>query len=191
MFGVDLSRRMVSEARSRSAGRPAPTFLQADAQRLPFPDATFDAVWVKRTFMHLGCPETVMAEIARVARPGGRVVAVEPDTEVALLDTGMVAVTRRLMAFRAAGYANPWAGRQLRRLMLEAGLTDVEVTVDAAEITDLAGARVIPVARVAAERGVLTEREASAWEEDLRARERRGLFACYRIGFVARGLAPG
>jgi ubiquinone/menaquinone biosynthesis C-methylase UbiE len=104
---------MVDEARSRSADRPDATFLLADAARLPFSSSAFDAAWVKRTLMHIARPAIVMHEMVRVVRPGGRIVAVEPDLECVLLDSGIVDATRKLLGFDAAGYANPWAGRQL------------------------------------------------------------------------------
>jgi ubiquinone/menaquinone biosynthesis C-methylase UbiE len=50
--------------------------------------------------MHLADPTRVIAEMARVVRPGGRVMVVEPDSEVVLLDSGLVDVTRRLLAYR-------------------------------------------------------------------------------------------
>jgi len=191
VVGIDLSPRMVSEARSRSTGHPGVTFLVADAGRLPFLDSAFDAAWVKRTFMHIASPVSVMGEMVRVVRPGGRVVAVEPDLEVVLLDSGMVEVTRKLLALHAAGYANPRAGRQLRRLMLEAGLIDVHVVAEPMEVPDLARTettlRLLSLARSAVGNGILTSSEAATWEEDLRARDDRGLFACYALMFVADG----
>lgn len=194
VVGLDVNMRMVRESRSRSAGRDGLAFLAAEADRLPFADSSFDAAWIKRTLMHLANPGGVIAEMARVVGPGGRVVAVEPDSEVVLLDSGLADVTRRLLAYRAAGYACPWAGRQLRRLLLEAGLADVRTTVDSTALTDLAEAearlRLISIASAAAKRGVLTATEASQWEEDLRERDTRGVFACYLITFVARGRRP-
>ena len=191
VVGIDLSPGMASVARSRSAGRPGSTFLAADGGRLPFLDGAFDAAWVKRTLMHVANPATVMGEIVRVVRPGGRVVAVEPDLEVLLLDSGMLEVTRTVLARHAARYANPWAGRQLGRLMLDAGLTDVRVAPEVVRIPDLAAAedtlRLLSLARSAAGAGVLTPQEAAAWEEDLRARADRGLFACHALLFVAAG----
>src|SRR5262249_58936781 len=90
-------------------------------------------------------PPAAVAELARVVRPGGRIVAVEPDLEVVLIDSGLPDVTRRLLAHRAAGYASPWVGRQLRRLLLDAGCDDVRVLADVAELTDLAAAeRTLP-----------------------------------------------
>lgn len=194
VVGVDLRRAMVNEARSRSPGHEDVEFLVADAGRLPFVDAAFDAAFMKRTLEHIAGPEGAMHEMARVVGPGGRIVAVEPDLEAVLLDSGLADVTRRLLALHAAGYANPWAGRQLRRLMLAAGLTDVHVAAQALEIADLASAdaalRLLALARSAVDRGVLTAAEAAGWEEDLRTRDGRGLFACHAVLFTASGRAP-
>jgi SAM-dependent methyltransferase len=194
VVGIDLRPRMAAEARSRSAGRAGATFLVADAARLPFVDSAFDAAWVKRALMHMESPADAMREMARVVRRGGRVVAVEPDLEVVLLDSSMVEVTRRLLELHAAGYANPWAGRQLRRLMGEAGLVDRRVVVEPLEITDLAAAeaalRLLSLARSAADRGILAPHEADAWEEELRYRDAQGQFGCHALMFVAGGRRP-
>ena len=132
--------------------------------------------------------------MARVVRPGGRIVAVEPDLEVVLLDSAMVDVTRTLLALHAAGYANPWAGRQLRRLMLEAGLVDVRVAVEPVEIAGLASLemalRLGSLARSAIGSGVLAPEDVAAWEEDLATRDAGGRFACHAFVFVAHGRVP-
>lgn len=194
VVGIDLRPEMVRQATARSPGRLDVTFLVADARRLPFRASAFDAAWVKRTLMHVADPASALEELVRVVRPGGRIVAVEPDLEALVLDSGMVEVTRKVLAVHAAGYENPRAGRQLRRLMLDAGLVDVHVAVEPAAIAGLAGAdaalRLLSVARSAAHAGDLTLDEAAAWEEDLRARDERGLFACYALLFVAHGRVP-
>ena len=129
-----------------------------------------------------------MVELARVVRPGGRIVAVEPDHEVVLIDSGLVDAARRVLARRATGYASPWVGRQLRGLLLGAGLTDVRVLADHTEITDLdAAERVLRLLELA--RSELTPDEVARWEEDLRARDAAGRFACYVPWFVACGRA--
>lgn len=46
---------------------------EADAEQLPFPDASFDFVWSWGVIHHSAHTERVAAEIARVLRPGGRV----------------------------------------------------------------------------------------------------------------------
>jgi len=64
IVGVDVSERMVDEAR-RNVGARA-RFQVADAQRLPFPDGSFDLVT-------LGNMIPFFDEIARVTEPAGRV----------------------------------------------------------------------------------------------------------------------
>jgi len=46
------------------------------------------------------------------------------------------------------------------------------------------------LAKSAVAKGILTPKEAAMWEEDLRARDDRGLFACYAFMFVGGGRAP-
>jgi ubiquinone/menaquinone biosynthesis C-methylase UbiE len=193
VVGIDLHPGMLSQARSRSAGCPQLAYLAAEADRLPFCDSTFDAAWVKRPFMHLCSPGAVMAEMARVVNAGGRIVVVEPGLEAVLLDS-TIDVTRRVLAFRTTSYANSWAGRQLRQLMLQAGLANVRAIADPTEITNLADpdalVRLVSLAGAAAEAGVLTEKEASRWEQDLRAGNGRGLFVGYVPGFIANVTTP-
>lgn len=58
---------------------PAPwNDVAADGGRMPFRDATFDAVVCLDLVHHLARPRDFFAEAARVLRPGGRIAAVEP-----------------------------------------------------------------------------------------------------------------
>jgi SAM-dependent methyltransferase len=68
--GVDAAEGMVAVAR---AGYADIEFLRGDAERLPFGDASFDAVVAGFVVNHLPCPERALAEFVRVVRPGGRV----------------------------------------------------------------------------------------------------------------------
>jgi SAM-dependent methyltransferase len=67
--GLDVAAAMVARARARCPGL---TFVEGDAQRLPFPDASFDAVTMNFGILHLSQPETALAEACRVLEPGGR-----------------------------------------------------------------------------------------------------------------------
>jgi ubiquinone/menaquinone biosynthesis C-methylase UbiE len=67
--GLDLSPTMVGIARAR---HPALTFQEGDAQALPFPDRSFDAVTMNFGILHLPTPERALTEAARVLQPGGR-----------------------------------------------------------------------------------------------------------------------
>jgi SAM-dependent methyltransferase len=68
-IGLDVAAAMVERARLRSSGL---TFLEGDAQRLPFADASFDAVTMNFGILHLSQPEAAIAEARRVLIPGGR-----------------------------------------------------------------------------------------------------------------------
>ncbi len=68
--GVDIAQPMVALARKL---HPTIEFREADAERLPFADESFDAVLGNFVILHLAQPEQATAEFARVLRPGGRV----------------------------------------------------------------------------------------------------------------------
>ena len=68
VVGLDLSVAELQESRRR--GRTGPV-VRADAATLPFADASFDAVMSSAGLMVVGRVEQVLAEIARVLRPGG------------------------------------------------------------------------------------------------------------------------
>jgi ubiquinone/menaquinone biosynthesis C-methylase UbiE len=69
VVGVDFAPAMVAEARRRY---PAVGFREGDAENLPFPEASFEAVTMNFGLLHLGRPERALTEAHRVLRPGGR-----------------------------------------------------------------------------------------------------------------------
>jgi demethylmenaquinone methyltransferase/2-methoxy-6-polyprenyl-1,4-benzoquinol methylase len=60
--------------------RPELPFVAGDATRLPFADAAFDAVTISFGLRNVVDVESAVAEMARVARPGGRLVVCEFST---------------------------------------------------------------------------------------------------------------
>lgn len=74
--GVDLSAASVQRAvaAGQAAGLSARVrFHTGDAERLPFQDATFDAVICECAFCTFPDKQAAAAELARVLRPGGRI----------------------------------------------------------------------------------------------------------------------
>ena len=73
-LGVDLSRRMLERAAAaaRADGLRNVRFEQADAQVHPFPEGAFDVVISSFGAMFFADPRAAFANIARAARPGGR-----------------------------------------------------------------------------------------------------------------------
>jgi ubiquinone/menaquinone biosynthesis C-methylase UbiE len=67
--GVDFSAPMVAEAKRR---HPAIDFREGDAEALPFPNGSFDAVVMNFGMLHLARPDQAISEACRALRAGGR-----------------------------------------------------------------------------------------------------------------------
>jgi phosphatidylethanolamine/phosphatidyl-N-methylethanolamine N-methyltransferase len=114
--GIDISEPMLERARERAgaSGRADVSLRIMDAHALQFDDRSFDAVIVPYVVSVVPDPPRVMAEVARVVRPGGRVVVVNHFRS----DLGLVRAIERM-----ATPASWWLGFRLD-LPLEA-VTDV------------------------------------------------------------------
>ena len=76
LVGVDLSGEMLAQVRDRFARSPVQVdLLQADLASLPFADHSFDVVLVAHVLEHLSAPDHVLAELYRVLKPGGVLIA--------------------------------------------------------------------------------------------------------------------
>ena len=75
---TDINGAMLGRGRDRMAdgGRLAPA-VQCDAEKLPFPAAYFDCVTVAFGLRNMTRKEAALAEMARVLKPGGRLVVLE------------------------------------------------------------------------------------------------------------------
>ena len=80
VVGVDLAPAMLVEARKAWGDGPGVRFEQANALELPFPNDSFDAATIAFGMRNLQNYEAGFAEMARVVRPGGRVVCLELST---------------------------------------------------------------------------------------------------------------
>ncbi|MCC6645150.1 MAG: metalloregulator ArsR/SmtB family transcription factor [Polyangiaceae bacterium] len=76
---VDASREMVAAAARRLRGHRHARAVVADAAALPFDDGSFDQALLFHTLAYVERPDAVLAECARVLRPGGRLVALSLD----------------------------------------------------------------------------------------------------------------
>ena len=76
VVGVEPSSRMIGMATLFAADKkgPMPSFVRGWSDRLPFPDAAFDAAFCKGAMDHFDTPERAIEEMARVTRSDGRVV---------------------------------------------------------------------------------------------------------------------
>ena len=81
VFGLDFSEAMlavaVAKIRNPKSEIRGPMFVQGDAQRIPFPEASFDIVTVGYGLRNLASWEAGLKEMARVAKPGGRLLVLD------------------------------------------------------------------------------------------------------------------
>ncbi len=106
--------------------------VTADARATGLPSTAFDLVHARTLLVNVPEPAEVVAEMVRIARSGGRVAVLEPDTELSLCHPPNQAFDRLGEIFDAAfrrNGADPFIGRRVPELFRLAGLTDVGVEV--------------------------------------------------------------
>jgi len=132
LFAVDILAERVSAALTHTrAHNMNAHFAAADACKLPFGDASFDSVFCVAVLQHIGEVASAVAEMARVLRPGGRVVAVEPDNAARFfyssVDEGRIAHDAASRFFSALAQArgdatDPSVGPHLATLFTRHGI---------------------------------------------------------------------
>jgi SAM-dependent methyltransferase len=75
VVGVDVRADYLEAARERAPENAS--FVEGDSMSLPFQYASFDIAGALRTLHHIRRPELAVSELARVTRPGGRVLVVD------------------------------------------------------------------------------------------------------------------
>jgi SAM-dependent methyltransferase len=96
LFGVDVLLARVKEAvDGAKAHNFRARYAAADGCRLPFGAGVFDSAFCVAVLQHVRDVEGAVGELARVTKPGGRVLAVEPDNRArywySSVDAGMQA----------------------------------------------------------------------------------------------------
>src|SRR3954447_21478559 len=187
--GVDASRFFVEEARRRTGQRYDARFEQARAEQLPFEDGSFDAVRTERTLQHVDDLAAAIGEMWRVAKPGARIVALEPDWDTLVFDAGPLASTRAVTRAWADSIRNPVAGRQIARRLRRLGALDVQAESRTAGITELAYAEDQYGLTELAER-TLSPAAARAWLNTLAQRDAEGAFLAAATYFLVSASKP-
>lgn len=178
--GADRSAAFLDVARARAASLSNARFVVGDAAHLPFPDGAFDGARIDRALQHLADPAGVVREMARVTRPGGRIVAAEPDWGTFFLYDGDAGVGARIAAKWLESFAHPRIGRELGLIFEQCGLADIGCAAHALALTQAADADVVfDLARLltnCVDSGVLSAGEARDWRAGAETASGEGTF---------------
>lgn len=125
LVGLDSSREMLEVAAANLRG--AAELVCAAAEELPFADGAFDAVLAIGVLEYTEL-ERALAEIARVTRPAGLVIATmqNPHSPYRLWERAVYRQARRIRGLAESPIRQRLPERRLRRSLLTAGLVPAE-----------------------------------------------------------------
>jgi ubiquinone/menaquinone biosynthesis C-methylase UbiE len=133
VVGIDIEGEQLAmgESLARARGLSNVRFSAGDIYDLPFPEATFDAVFAHGVLYHLRAPEKALGEMFRVLRPGG-IIGIRDADEASSVHAPESPVLARavglvLRAWEHNG-VNLRFGRHQRRSLREAGFADIEAS---------------------------------------------------------------
>ena len=123
VVGLDYAMEMCQQARVKTASRNLEShvqFLHGDSEHLPFADRTFDIITCANSFHHYPHQLTVVREMRRLLRPGGRLMIIDGFRDNVI---GWVVFDVIITSIEKSVYHAPWT--VMRSYFEEAGFGDV------------------------------------------------------------------
>jgi len=122
VVGFDATDAFLALARAEAGRRELDNveFRSGDAEALPFDDASFDVVCCRAAFHHFARPERVLAEMKRVARPGGKLLIGDM---LGSEDGDKAAYRDHMEKLCDPSHAHTISESEFRRLFQDAGLS--------------------------------------------------------------------
>ena len=134
VHAVDLNAAFVERARAvaAEAGRAdRVTVHHIVDERVPVPDGSVDRVYAKNVLEYVPDLHAVLGELHRTLCPGGTMVASDSDFGFVVIEPLAPSEVTELFEAAAPAFREPFVGRKLRSAYLQAGFTDVQVTITA------------------------------------------------------------
>lgn len=184
--GVDKSKGLLDIAKSRAANLSNTRFLASEAHQLSFAADFFDGAKIDRSLQHMKSPSKVIKEMARVIRPGGRIVVAEPDWGTFVLFNGNENISMELTRLWLQSFAQPFIGRKIGQLLNSHGVEDIRWRSHSLTINQLSDADVVfDLTRLknnSVEAGIISSKEAEDWWSEAQTASLNGSFvSCLNI----------
>lgn len=192
-YGLDLSKDMIQKAKEKANEESIHNahFMEGNGEKLPFEDAIFDGCRADRVLQHVNNRGTVIAEMVRVLKPGGRLVSIDPDWETMVFDFPDKELTREVCRAICDRVKNGWAGHQSPGLYADAGLQDVASVPVTSILSDMNLARtVLEMDRAldeCLEVGSLSTKHVENWNRMMATMHDKGRFFGAMTGFITLG----
>ena len=190
--GIDISEDMLTMSRKRCADQPWTEFQRADATKLPYPADSFDAAVSTQVYEYIADIPVALAELYRVARPGGRVVILDTDYGSLVIHTENKPRMERVLSAWNEHFVHAGLPRTLSGQLRDSGFTVRErdaipmFNPEYRENTYGKGLLGIMATFVVGRKGVSQE-EAEAWLAEFAELDKQGrfFFSLNRYLFVA------
>lgn len=142
LYAIEPSPTLLAQVAGNVRNKPARGLypIQAYGDCLPIPDGSIDFSYARFVLQHIPHPDTVVSEIFRVTRPGGRFCAVDSDDGLVLFypeDPRVSQVLRTAQTTQANMGGDRFIGRKLPNMMTEAGFVNVKSRILALTSSEL------------------------------------------------------
>lgn len=131
VIGIDASEEIIAEAKSLAQGQDNLRFEVGSIYATGYPDESFDVAYAHQVLQHLADVPTAISEALRLLAPGGILAVRDVDYSSSVFYPREPAIERFLnlyhqVALKAGG--DDRAGSRLKSWLLDAGLTDIEIS---------------------------------------------------------------
>ena len=193
--GIDISDSMLAIANTRAnvPGGPGIELELGSATNIPHPVESFDVVVSTQVFEYVDDVPAALDEVRRVLRPGGRVVLLDTDWDSVVWRSSDDARMGRVLTAFEEHLADPHLPRRLGDVLEKSGFTLTHLQVvpmlnAGYDVHSLSAGLIDIITAFVPGRAGVSEDEAQAWADDLRALGSSYFFSLNRYLFVASAL---
>jgi|TARA_Y100000031_G_scaffold31884_1_gene35519 SAM-dependent methyltransferase len=190
--GIDQNSEMIRHANKRCESLRNTEFSEANADNLPFPEESFDAVSCTQVLLYVNDVAQVLSGIRRVLKPAGRIIIVETDWRGVVLNSDYNSITRKIFSAWDAAVPSPNLPVRLGPLLVDNGFCNVDVEPIPILNTEYTPSQFSHgmmnwITKNALKKRVITKEQSQKWLDDLDEKGKSGnyFFCVNRFLFSA------